>query len=150
MPCPRSLSDKAQSWTWIETLSTDYSLVLRLMSVSRGGCREEGANGYSEPVRVQSWGYRLTVVKGDGERNNNPLQCACLENLRDGGAWWAAVCGVAQSRTRLKRLSSSSSRSKRWAELLPGGSWYRHWQNVPTHQMFSITRELHLQDEKKI
>ena len=38
----------------------------------------------------------------------NPLQCSCLENPRDGGAWWAAVCGVAQSRTRLKRLSSSS------------------------------------------
>ena len=44
-----------------------------------------------------------------GERNGNPLQCSCLENPRDGGAWWAAVYGVAQSRTRLKRLSSSSS-----------------------------------------
>ena len=44
-----------------------------------------------------------------GEGNGNPLQCSCLENPRDGGAWWAAVCGVAQSRTWLKRLSSSSS-----------------------------------------
>ena len=43
--------------------------------------------------------------KGHG----NPLQCSCLENPRDGGAWWAAVYGVSQSRTRLKRLSSSSS-----------------------------------------
>ena len=43
-----------------------------------------------------------------GEGNGNPLQCSCLENPRDGGAWWA-VSGVAQSRTRLKRLSSSSS-----------------------------------------
>ena len=42
------------------------------------------------------------------EGNGNPLQCSCLENPRDGGAWWAAVYGVAQSRTRLKRLSSSS------------------------------------------
>ena len=41
-----------------------------------------------------------------GEGNSNPLQCSCLENPRDGGAWWAAVYGVAQSRTRLKRLSS--------------------------------------------
>ena len=41
------------------------------------------------------------------EGNGNPLQCSCLENPRDGGAWWAAVCGVAQSRTRLKWLSSS-------------------------------------------
>ena len=43
-----------------------------------------------------------------GEGNGNPLQCSCLENPRDGGAWWAAVCGVAQSQTRLKRLSRSS------------------------------------------
>ena len=48
-----------------------------------------------------------------GEGNGNPLQCSCLENPRDGGAWWAAVYGVAQSRPRLKRLSSSS---------FPGGS----------------------------
>ena len=40
-----------------------------------------------------------------GEGNGNPLQCSCLENPRDGGAWWAAVYGVAQSRTRQKRLS---------------------------------------------
>ena len=43
-----------------------------------------------------------------GERSGNPLQCSCLENPRDGGAWWAAVYWVAQSRTQLKRLSSSS------------------------------------------
>ena len=42
------------------------------------------------------------------EGNGNPLQCSCLENPRDGGAWWAAVSGVAQSQTQLKRLSSSS------------------------------------------
>ena len=43
-----------------------------------------------------------------GEGNGNPLQCSCLENPRDGKAWWAAVSGVTQSQTRLKRLSSSS------------------------------------------
>ena len=42
-----------------------------------------------------------------GEGNGNPLQCSCLENPRDGGAWWTAVYGVTQSRIRLKRLSSS-------------------------------------------
>ena len=42
-----------------------------------------------------------------GEGNGNPLQCSCLQNPRDGGAWWAAVYGVAQSQTRLKWLSSS-------------------------------------------
>ena len=44
-----------------------------------------------------------------GEGNGIPLQCSCLENPREGGAWWAAVYGVTQSQTRLKRLSSSSS-----------------------------------------
>ena len=43
-----------------------------------------------------------------GEGNGNPLQCSSLETPRDGAAWWAAVSGVAQSRTRLRRLSSSS------------------------------------------
>ena len=44
-----------------------------------------------------------------GEGNDNPLQCSCLENPRDRGAWWAAVYGVAQSQTRLKRLSSAAA-----------------------------------------
>ena len=44
-----------------------------------------------------------------GEGNGNPLQCSCLENPRDGAASWAAIYGVAQSWTRLKRFSSSSS-----------------------------------------
>ena len=44
-----------------------------------------------------------------GEGNDNPLQCSCLENPRDRGAWWAAIYGVAQSRTRLKRLSRATN-----------------------------------------
>ena len=52
-----------------------------------------------------------------GEGNGNPLQCPCLENPRDGGAWLAAIYGVAQSWTRLKRLSSSSSRRREWDDL---------------------------------
>ena len=54
----------------------------------------------------------------------DPLQCSCLENPRDRGAWWAAVYGVTQSRTQLKRLSSSS-RSSSWSRGLwnfPGGA----------------------------
>ena len=47
-----------------------------------------------------------------GKGNGNPLHCSCLENPRDGGAWWAPIYGAAQSWTRLKRLSSSSSSSK--------------------------------------
>ena len=48
-----------------------------------------------------------------GKGNGNPLRCSCLENPRDGEAWWAAIYGVIQSRTRLKWLSSSSSSSSR-------------------------------------
>ena len=50
--------------------------------------------------------------------NGNPLQYSCLENPRDRGAWWAAVSRVAQSQTRLKRLSSSSSSSSRLAKTI--------------------------------
>ena len=79
-----------------------------------------------EPGRLQSMGS-LSVAHDwaisrsyIGEGNSNPLHCSCLENPRDGGAWWAAVYGVAQSQTRLKRLnSSSSSRLCRINQLLP-------------------------------
>ena len=57
---------------------------------------------YNVPQKL--WMVLWTEVGG------NPLQWSCLENPRDGGAWWAVVYGVSQSRTRLKRLSSSSSR----------------------------------------
>ena len=65
--------------------------------------------------------FSLSCVGGG---NGNPFQCSCLENPRDRGAWWAAVYGVAQSRTRLKRLSSSSSSSNaRSACSLEGKRW---------------------------
>ena len=67
-----------------------------------------------EPSRLQSIGLRTVghfrfSLSCIGQGNGNPLQCSCLENPRDGGAWWAAVFGVTQSWTRLKWLSSSSS-----------------------------------------
>jgi len=51
---------------------------------------------------------KLEIPRLIGEGNGNPLQYSCLENPRDGRAWWTAIYGVAQSRTRLKQLSSSS------------------------------------------
>ena len=79
------------------------------------------SHGRRSPVGCSPWGreeldtterlhfhFSLSCI---GEGNGNPLQCSCLENPRDGGAWWVAVYGVTQSRTRLKRLSSSSSSS---------------------------------------
>ena len=74
-------------------------------------------------VGCSSWGrYELDTTEQlhfhfsllcIGEGNGNPLQYSCLENPRDRGAWWAAIYGVAQSRTQLKQLSSSSSTSSR-------------------------------------
>ena len=88
-------------------------------------------NGFSTPVLLPGkshgqrslegwspwgrWGLDMTEqlhfhlsLSCIGEWHGNLLQCSCLENPRDGGAWWAAVYGVTQSRTRLKQLSSSS------------------------------------------
>ena len=68
-----------------------------------------------EPGGLQSMGSLrvghdwVTSLPCIGEGNGNPLHCSCLENPRDGGAWWAAIYGVAQSRTWLKRLSNNSS-----------------------------------------
>ena len=70
------------------------------------------SHGRRSPLGYSPWGrcesdtaerlcfyFSLSCI---GEGNGNPLQCSCLENPRDGGAWWAAVYGVAQSQTRLK------------------------------------------------
>ena len=65
-----------------------------------GGLQSMGSLG------VGHFHFSLSCI---GEGNGNPLQCSCLENPRDGEAWWAAVYGVPQSQTRLKQLSSSSS-----------------------------------------
>ena len=69
------------------------------------GCSPWGREELDTTERLH-FHFSLSCI---GEGNDNPLQCSCLENPRDGGAWWAAIYGVAQSRTRLKRLSSSST-----------------------------------------
>ena len=80
------------------------------------------SHGWRSLVGCSPWGREESYTAArlhfhfslscSGEGNGNPLQCSCLENPRDGGAWWAAVSGVAQSQTRLKQLSSSSSTLK--------------------------------------
>ena len=69
------------------------------------GCSPWGRWGSGTTERLH-FHFSLSCT---GEGNGNPLRCSCLENPRDGGAWWAAVSGVAQSRIRLKQLSSRSS-----------------------------------------
>jgi len=70
---------------------------------SLGGCSPWGLKESDTTERLH-FHFSLSCI---GEGNGSPLQCSCLENPMDGGAWWAAVHGVTQSRTRLKRLSSS-------------------------------------------
>ena len=69
------------------------------------GCSPWGSQESDTTERLH-FHFSLSCI---GEGNGSPLQCSCLENPKDGGAWWAAIYGVAQSQTRLKRLSSSSS-----------------------------------------
>ena len=87
-PTPVLLPGKSHGWRSLE------------------GCSPWGREESDTTERLH-FHFSLSCI---GEGNGNPLKCSCLENPRDAGAWWAAVYGVAQNRTRLKRLSSSSSR----------------------------------------
>ena len=86
-PTPGLLPGKSHGWR-------------SLVGCSPWGCKE------SDSTEWRHFHFSLSCI---GEGNGNPLQCSCLENPRVSRAWWAAIYGVAQSWTRLKRLSSSSS-----------------------------------------
>ena len=104
-----------------------------------------------EPGRLHPWGRKESDITERlhfdfslsciGKGNGNPLQCSWLENPRDGGAWWAAVSGVAQSRTRLKWLSSSSSISLH-SGTFPPLLLSRPWPELPSralpHRLFPL------------
>jgi len=104
-----------------------------------------------EPGRLQSmgslrvghdWATSLSLFTSCiGERNGHPLQCSCLENPRNGGAWWAAVYGVTQSRTRLKWLSSSSSIKIKKAVLRV---WYFLWHRNCHMRRFPLANDSNL------
>ena len=85
-PTPVLLPGKSHGWR-------------SLVGCSLWGCKD------SDSTERLHFHFSLSCI---GEGNGNPLQYSCLENPRDWGAWWAAVYGVAQSRTQLKQLSSSS------------------------------------------
>ena len=101
---------KPRLWPWIEFFSggqeSQRLCVIQQQSFTRG--RKE-----SDTTDWLHFNFSLSCI---GEGNGNPLQCSCLENPRDRGAWWAAIYGVAQSQTWLKQLSSSSS--SKWFALL--------------------------------
>ena len=87
------------------------------------GCEE------SDTTERLPFHFSLSCI---GEGNGNPLQCSCLENPRDGGAWWAVVYGVTQSRTWLKWLSSSSS-SISMRLILSSLPFYSYWDWAGAH-----------------
>ena len=86
------------------------------------GCSPWGRWGSDTTERLH-FHFSLSCI---GEGNGNPLQCPCLENPRDGGAWWAAVYGVAQSRTRLKWLSITWLNNSSLYLLYPFLCWCFH------------------------
>ena len=103
------------SFVWALTIwySLGQPTPVRLPGKSHGqrglvGCSPRGC----EELDTTEWCHFHFSLSCIGGGNDNPLQCSCLENPRDGGAWWAAVYGAAQSQTRLKWLSSSSSSSR--------------------------------------
>ena len=119
-----AVSGVAQSRTQLKWLSSSSSIRIELnyrqwqpTPVLLPG----KSHGWRSLVGCSRWGHKESdmtewlhfhfSLSCIGEWNGNPLQCSCLENPRDGGAWWAAIYGVAQSWTRLKQLSTSSSSS---------------------------------------
>ena len=110
-PTPILLPGKSHGWR-------------SLVGYSPWGCKE------SDRTEQLHFHFSLSCI---GEGNGNPLQCSCLENPRGRGAWWAAIYGVAQSRTQLMRLSSSSSVSE--------FSLLFHWSIMPpkSHSLCSTT-----------
>ena len=117
-PTPVLLPGKSHGWRSLE------------------GCSPWGRWGSDMTERLH-FHFSLSCI---GEGNGNSLQCSCLENPRDGGASWVAFYGVAQSRTRLKRLSSSSSSS--FQVSVRASRWVAHGgvTIIDTHCVLEIKR----------
>ena len=119
--------------------------------------------GWRNLVGYSPWGHKesdtterlhfIFSLSCIGEGNGNPLQCSCLENPRDGGAWWAAVYGVAQGRTRLKRLSSSSSSMLLLQRACSTGDRQQREQEITNHwektQQVPLINNLHAQVQRR-
>ena len=96
IPSEKAMAPHSSTLTW------------KIPWMEEPGGMQSMARYVSDTTEQLHFHFSLSCI---GEGNGNPLQCSCLENPRDGGAYWAAIYGVAQRRTRLKRLSSSSSSS---------------------------------------
>ena len=98
------------------------------------GCHLGGSKELDKIERLH-FHFSLSCI---GEGNGNPPQCSCLENPRDGGAWWAAVYGVAQSRTRLKRLSSLAATHQNGRVICPLWSFGFSWGDKDSMFLWTV------------
>ena len=105
-----NFSTLPSSRQWIVAYIRWHLTLVLLPRKSHGGRSLVGCSPWgreeSDTTEILHFHFSLSCI---GEGNGNSLQCSCLENPRDRGAWWAAIYGVAQSRTRLKRLSNNSN-----------------------------------------
>ena len=129
LPCPsstpRGCSNSCPSSRWchptisssvlpfssrLQSFLASGSFQMSQLFASGGQSIGVSASASVLPINIQDWfplggtSWISLLSKGSREGHGNPLQCSCLENPRDGGAWWAAIYGVAQSQTWLKRL----------------------------------------------
>ena len=136
--CPRREQDGKQPWGGsLKTLPLPPAHLRRRQWQPTPVLLPGKSHGRRSLVGCSPWGHEQSdtterlrfhfSLSWIGEGNGNPLQCSCLENPRDWGAWWAAVYGVSQSRTRLKWLSSSSSQL---ISQLVHDSWLRSTQSL--------------------
>ena len=93
--CPKAARAEGSNSFWNRPVNAFFDSVLVV-------CFPGGSDGIASVCSARDLGLTPRSGKSPGERNGNSLQCSCLENPRDGGAWWAAVYGVTQSQTRLK------------------------------------------------
>ena len=124
-PTPVLLPGKSHGWRSLE------------------GCSPWGRWGSDRTERLH-FHFSLSCI---GEGNGNPLLCSCLENPRDGRAWWAAVCGVPQSRARLTWLSSSSRDTQVVTKLItltPVRNWLNNESKGIVYNCFCLTVSQHI------
>ena len=125
-------------WDWTEKAMAPHSSTLAWKipwMEEPGKLQSMGSREESDTTERLHFHFSLSCF---GEGNGNRLQCSCLENPRDGGAWWAAVYGVAQSQTWLKRLSSSSSMGLEFL-ILFGSAWtFLHIVSMMTSNRFGF------------